>query len=110
MTSGSTNQLEHQPKPPLSQVALGGGGALVQQADRVEQGVLLGGNVPRRMILGFSFGFDVPPHLDQGNQAIEPGAVLQSRSTGEPADAFAEVAGGLGRADVGREVEPGPGQ
>ena len=99
--------LEHQPKPPLSQVALGTGRALVKQADNVQQGVLLGGNVPRPMILGFSFGFDIPPHFDQSNQAQEPGAVLQSWSIGKPADAFAEVAGPFGRADIGGEVKPG---
>ena len=62
------------------------------------------------MALRLAFGFDVPAQFDQGDQAIEPGPILKSRRAGEPADSFAEFAGGLGLADAGREVEPGPGE
>ena len=75
------DQLEDQPEPPLPQVGLGGGGALVEQADGVEQGVVLGGDSPGRMALRFAFGLDVAAELDQGDQAIEPGPVLDGRAS-----------------------------
>ena len=89
---------------------MGGGGPLVQQPNRIDQSVLFTRNTPRPVVLGISFGFDVPPKLDQGDQAIEPGAVLRSLRSGEPANLSAEVAGGLGLTDTGREFEPGTGE
>ena len=77
------------------------GGALVEQADGIEQSIHLGGGSPGRMALGFAFGLDVAAELDEGDQAVKPRLVLLGGRAGSLADAVAEFPGELGPADLG---------
>ena len=92
-TSGSTSSLSTSPKrrcrKSVSAVAAHWSSSLIA-SKRASCSV---GYPPRRDGLGVSFGFDITPEFDQGDQAIEPGAILETRHDGEPADSLAEVAG-----------------
>ena len=83
---------------------------MVQQANRVKECVVFRAYLPRRMALCFTFGLDVPAHLDQGNEAVEPGAVPETGADGEPGNTIAKLPGAFGPAHDRSELEPGTSQ
>src|ERR1700733_8040638 len=58
----------------------------------------------------FTFGVDVPAHLDQGDDAVKPGSVPKTRAGSEPGNTFAKLPGAFRPAHERRELEPGAGQ
>ena len=66
----------------------------------------LGGDLPRRVALGFALGLDVTSSLDEGGQPEQPCPVVMGGVGREPADTFAQIASSFGPSRAGSEIEP----